>query len=91
MKVDIHGSLNSKNNGGTYQVTYHTYLASKGRLSYSPSVECVDAWLNNMQNVASSLRTFCGLSTTSYSREGMYQALPALSYCKRQKAGRGTG
>ena len=25
-----------------YQVTYHTYLASGGRLSYSPSVERVD-------------------------------------------------
>ena len=25
-----------------YQATYHTYLASGGRLSYSPSVERVD-------------------------------------------------
>ena len=27
----------------------------------------------------------------SCSREEMYQALPALPYCKRRKAGRGTG
>jgi len=24
-----------------YQVTYHTYLASGGQLSYTPSIECV--------------------------------------------------
>ena len=24
-----------------YEVTYHTCLASEGRLSYTPSVECV--------------------------------------------------
>ena len=57
-----------------YQVTsYHTYLASGGRLSYSPSVERVDG------------------SITSCSRDEMYQALPALPYCKQRKAGRGTG
>jgi len=27
-----------------YQVTYHAYLASKRRLSYTPSVECVVGW-----------------------------------------------
>jgi len=27
-----------------YRVTYHTYLASGGRLSYKPSIECVVGW-----------------------------------------------
>ena len=27
-----------------YQVTYSTYLATGGRLSYTPSVECVIGW-----------------------------------------------
>ena len=27
-----------------YQVTYHTYLASGGRLSYTPSIERVVGW-----------------------------------------------
>ena len=27
-----------------YQVTYHTYLASGRRLSYTPSVECIVGW-----------------------------------------------
>ena len=29
------------------QITYHTYPASGGLLSYTPSVEHVIAWLNN--------------------------------------------
>ena len=34
---------------------------------------------------------FCNLLITSCSREKTYQTLPAFSYCKRQKAGRGLG
>ena len=38
--MGVRGSQNKKSEG--MQVTYHTYPASGGRLSYSPSVERVD-------------------------------------------------
>ena len=35
------GNQNRKKSKGTNEVTYNTYLASGGRLSYTPNVECV--------------------------------------------------
>ena len=66
------------------------YLASGGRLSYTPSVERVVGWTIH-ENVACSFWKFHHFPITSCSRDKRYQALPAFLYCKRWKPGRGLG
>ena len=48
-KVHVPGSIHVPH------VQVYLHVASGGRMSYSPSIECVQCgWLNNMQNIASS-------------------------------------
>ena len=68
-----------------YQVTYHTYLASGGRLAYTSSVEHVVGERYAKHSCSANF------SITSCSREKRYQALSTFSYCKRWKAGQGLG
>ena len=77
------GRTGSWTAGPSYQVTYHTYPASRRQLSYTKCWAC--SRLNNMRNAA------CLFSIMSYSREERYQALPILPYGKQQKVGRGLG
>ena len=70
-----------------YQVTYHTYVASGGRLLNTPRVELeVDAKLSFL---VLNFFAICRLRY-AYVRK-RYQALPAFPYCKQQKIGRGLG
>ena len=73
-----------------YQVTYHMYLASGGRLLYTPSIELVVGW-TVCETLLFHSQFFGHLLISSYSHEKRHQALPAFPYCKRQKAGRGLG
>ena len=74
----------------TYHVIYCTYLTTGGWLLYTPSIECVVSWtIRETQSVSS--ENFRHFSIMSCSREKRYQALPAFSYCKQQKAGPGLG
>ena len=72
----------------TYQVTYHAYLASERRLSYTPSVECVVGWkYAKMQPISSA--TIFWLHYAHVRKR--YQALPTFPNCKQRKARRGQG
>ena len=69
-----------------YSVTYHIYLAIRGQLSYTPSIEHVVSWtICKMLPVCS--ENFHHFPTTPCSHEERYQGLPAFLYCKRWKAG----
>ena len=58
-------------------VTYHTYLASGGRLSYSPGIEHVHGSITRKCSVL----VLKILPFVKYAREELYQALTALPYC----------
>ena len=73
---------------GQQYLTHHTYQASRGWLSYTPSIELVAGWTTSLFH---SEFSFCRLSITSCSCEKRYQALPTFPYCKRWKAGWGPG
>ena len=66
------------------------YLASRGQLSYTPSIEHVVGWkIGETQPVRS--ENFRHFPITSCSREKRYQVLPIFPYWKQRKAGRGLG
>ena len=74
-------------------MTYHSYVASGGRLLYTPSVELVVGWTMRETSLFRSEFFFFHLSIMSCWCEKRYQALPSFSfpYYKQQEAGQGLG
>ena len=74
--------------GPRYYVTYHMYLACRGRMLYTPSVECVVGWtIHETQPV--SFADFLHFPITSCSHEKRYQALPTFLCSKWWKPEQG--
>ena len=73
-----------------YQVTYHTYLASGRRLSYTPSVECV-VGLKYAKSSLLVLQNFAIFRLRHAHVRKDTRLSTAFPYCKRRKAGRGLG
>ena len=70
-----------------YQVTYHMYLASGRRLSYTPSVERV-VGLKYVKRTLLVLQNFIFRLCHAHVRKDT-RLSTAFPYCKRRKAGRG--
>ena len=73
-----------------YQVTYHTYLASGRRLSYTPSVERV-VGLKYAKRSLLVLQNFAIFRLCHAHVRKDTRLSTAFPYCKRRKAGRGLG
>ena len=73
-----------------YQVTYHTYLASGRRLSYTPSVERV-VGLKYAKRSLLVLQNFAIFRLRHAHVRKDTRLSTAFPYCKRRKAGRGLG
>ena len=73
-----------------YQVTYHTYLASGRRLSYTPSVERV-VGLKYTKRTLLVLQNFTIFRLRHAHVRKDTRLSTAFPYCKRRKAGRDLG
>ena len=74
-----------------YQVTYHTYLASRGQLCYIHRV--LNLWIveQYVTSIALSFWFYWPFFNYVILTWERCQVLPTFPYCKRQKAGRGLG